>query len=199
MKKKIFIQLNFWWNLLLIALLSMPIALFIVMIVEMVQAGEIKVMEIIGGCLFLLAAIIFIALLDKHHITFDDTKCFSPSDWQRKNERIQFKTVIFYEEIADIKLILSKNNSLDHRIDSIMPSTSVLKPYFEITCKDGSRKRIFAMYFSKRQKIKIINEFKKRMASVGNDVVLPSAEDLVAKQGKSVLKFNNTYDIIKIY
>ncbi|MFR5833552.1 MAG: hypothetical protein ACLUE6_06385 [Acutalibacteraceae bacterium] len=184
MKKKVFIQLNIWWNLLLIALLSMPIALFIVMIVEMVQAGEIKVMEIIGGCLFLLAAIIFIALLDKHHITFDDTKCFSPSDWQRKNERIQFKTVIFYEEIADIKLILSKNNSLDHRIDSIMPSTSVLKPYFEITCKDGSRKRILAMYFSKRQRIKIINEFKKRMASVGNDVVLPSAEELVAKQGK---------------
>lgn len=184
MKKKVFIQLNIWWNLLLIALLSMTIALFIVMIVEMVQAGEIKVWETIGGCLFLLAALVFVGLLDKHHITFDDTKCFSPSDWQRKNERIQFKTVIFYEEIADINLILSKNNSLDHRIDSIMPSTSVLKPYFEITCKDGSRKRIFAMYFSKRQRIKIINEFKKRMASVGNDVVLPSAEELVAKQGK---------------
>lgn len=199
MKKKVFIQLNIWWNLLLIALLSMPIALFIVMIVEMVQAGEIKVMEIIGGCLFLLAAIIFIALLDKHHITFDDTKCFSPSDWQRKNERIQFKTVIFYEEIADIKLILSKNNSLDHRIDSIMPSTSVLKPYFEITCKDGSRKRIFAMYFSKRQKSRLSMNSRSAWRAWETMSFCRRQRSWLQSKEKSVLKFNNTYDIIKIY
>ena len=73
---------------------------------------------------------------------------------------------------------------MDKPIGTFSMFGALQKRYFEITCKDGSRKRILAMYFSKRQRIKIINEFKKRMASVGNDVVLPSAEELVAKQGK---------------
>lgn len=184
MKKKVFIQLNIWWNLFLLVQLSLPVGMCAGFIVEMKKAGEFMLSWLIFVCVSCAILAIIILSTDSHHIKFDEEKCFSPTDLRLRNEKLQYKTVVYYDEIADIKLILSRHNSLDKPIGTFSMFSALQKRYFEITCKDGSRKRIFAMYFSKRQKIKIINEFKKRMASVGNDVVLPSAEELVAKQGK---------------
>ena len=60
-------------------------------------------------------------------------------------------------------MIKSEKNSINKRIPIKMVSSRVLRLYIEITCKDGNNKRIFVMYFTRTQRIKIINELKFRV------------------------------------
>lgn len=121
---------------------------------------------------------------EKHRIVFDENQIFVPDDWAGKDDKIQFETMIAYDEIQDVQLIRSEKNSRGGSITSPMPSSSYMKPYLEFTCKNGKKKRIFILYFTKKQREKIIDEIKLRMQHAGNGVALPPTSEMIANLPK---------------
>jgi len=188
LRTKVFLQDNPFWLLLQVALLILPILAFVEFIVKLVNGEEINVTETVLVALADLAIFFVIYTLERHRVVFREDRCTVPKDWNTKNSRVQFKTEVYYNEIVDIKLILSSNDSLDKPITCWLPSSSVTKPYLEFTCADGTKKRIFVMYFTKRLKRKIIDEFKLRMKAVGNDAEIEDTNEIITKQGKIMIE-----------
>lgn len=61
---------------------------------------------------------------------------------------------------------------------SVIVNSNVIKTYLEITLKNGSKQRLFMFYFSSNQRIKILNEIKRRANFVGNQLNYDSEEIL---------------------
>lgn len=175
-KTKTFFQLNIGWQL---------FSLF--WLILSVLAGYFLVLSIIDKLwlVFLLLIFPFCFVLftfirfEHHRIMFLDKSILIPDDWLGKRSKIQFKTIIPYDEIQDIRMIRSEKNSINKRIPIKMVSSRVLKPYIEITCKDGNNKRIFIMYFTRKQRIKIIDEIKFRVNQSGNKMKFKDTLEIV--------------------
>ena len=82
-------------------------------------------------------------------------------------------------------MIWSEKNSINKRIPIRMVSSRVLKSYIEITCKNGANKRIFVMYFTNKQRIKIIDEIKYRVNQSGNRIKFKDTLDIVDRFSSS--------------
>jgi len=190
MKTKIFLQHNPIWLLLQVVFLIAPIVCLVEFIQMCKDANEFptKYLVLLLCIVIIIGIIIFVFEKKKNRIVFRNDKCNVPKEWTGKSSRVQYKTEIFYDEIVDLHLILSTNNSLNEPLTSMLPNASVTKPYLEFTCKDGTKKRIFVMYFTENQKRKIIDEFKLRMKAVGNDAELEDTKDIIAKQGKIMIE-----------
>ncbi len=188
LRTKVFLQDSPFWLIWQVALMILPIWFFVDFIIKLVNGEELNVTEIVMVALADVVFIIIVYALERHRLVFRKDKCSVPNGWDSKHSRVQFKTDVYYNEITDIKLIVSANNSLDKRITGWLPSNSVRKPYLEFTCADGTKKRIFVMYFTKRLKRKIIDEFKFRMKAVGNDAEIEDTNEIIAKQGKIMIE-----------
>ena len=96
-----------------------------------------------------------------HRVMFSETEIRVPNDKLEKAARIQYETVIPYAEIVDIRLIASSNDSRNKPITARTPNSLSPKTYFEFLMSSGEKKRVFILYFSKKQREKmlsIINE-----------------------------------------
>ncbi len=78
-------------------------------------------------------------------------------------KKIQYKTIIKYEEIESVNIVIKQEDSLGHAVALILPIS-----FLEFNCKKGGVKRIFITYFTKKQRAKILKEIKERMNEVSN-------------------------------
>lgn len=91
-----------------------------------------------------------------HHIKFDTIGIHVSTDKLEKDAKIQYETHIAYEDICQVRIIKSIKNSEKKFIESMAISSNSLKTYLEFTLVSGKTEWIFIMYFSKKQRIKIL-------------------------------------------
>lgn len=172
-KNKVVYQLNLFWLLLSLFFLSMGVfSLYysIQLVVALFYTPWVEVFLALALMIFGTVFTLYTFVRFVHfRIVFREESIFVPSDWQSPEYRIQYKTIIRYDEIEEIHMIRSTMNSLNKPITGLLLSSNVLKPYIEFTTKEGKKKRIFISYFTRRQRIKVIDEVKRRMLLVGNN------------------------------
>ncbi|MDE6442044.1 MAG: hypothetical protein K2L12_04765 [Clostridia bacterium] len=129
----------------------------------------------------LLLGNIIIILDMKKGIEFDDKSLKVAADVADKKglliRRFQYKTEVEYSKIEKIILVATNKNSLGQKVNNVF----VQMPYIVFICKEGCEKAINVYYFSNRQKIKIINEVKRRAKAEGNNLEIESGEILWEK------------------
>ncbi len=136
------------------------------------------------GVLGIIVLICWFFLVFEHlHFTFRDDTISMTDDWLGKNEKVQFKTVVRYDDIVDISLVRSTNNSHNKRIRANQPQSSLTKLYLQLTTRSGKKEWMYIKYFTKRQQIKIITELIQRMERVGNFTVFKTAQDIINELG----------------
>ncbi|MGI6768572.1 MAG: hypothetical protein ACOX43_05785 [Bacilli bacterium] len=173
MKKKRFFPLNFVWQMLTFLFLVLSIIGLYILICAFIESDFVVVFMLLFPVLFCLYTFI---RFEHNRIVLNEKYIFMPDDWLSWKEKIQYKVTIYYDEITDINLVKTHTNSSGKRIKRapIIPLT-----FLEFKCSDGSYKRIFILYFTKKQRIKIINEIKKRMKAVGNYAAINETEKLL--------------------
>lgn len=179
MKKiKVFFQLNIGWQLFsLFWLILSGLAGYYLVFSFLNKAWFTFLLMMFPFCFVLFTFIRF----EHHRIVFFNKYISIPDDWLGMRSKIQFTTIIHYDEIEDVRIIWSENNSVNDRIPIQMPSSLILKPYIEIMCKDGNTKRIFIMYFTRKQKIKIIDEIKSRVYQSDDNRIFQDTLEIVDK------------------
>lgn len=199
MKTKIFFKLNIFWQIICMFFLACPVSVIYFTIDDMINGRlvlkfNIFTFVVIIGLIFCIYTFITLEL----PVVLKKDCIFMPSDMSLKSQKIQFKVSIRYDEIEQIRLIHTTQNSLGGRIPRYTWASELT--YMEFLCKDGKRKRIFVLYHTKRQRIKMINEIKIRMKQVGNNAEIGEATEIVnniieinrhGKKRKGGLKVNN--------
>jgi hypothetical protein len=175
MKEKRFFQLNIFWVAFSLTFPAIGIAFGVSLIQEL---GKINIGAVLIILIFMGIMVYLFVQLMHLRITFENDYLFMPSDWNGKSNGAQFKTTVKYSEIVDIKLIRSRHNSLGVPIKTATP-LDYPKTYMELTCKDDKVYRLLVLHFTRKQRIKIIEEIKNRMVLVGNTSVIKDAEVIV--------------------
>ena len=134
-----------------------------------------SIIGIITGIFVILFISYELYRMEKYRIIFQDNGIFV-SDFKQDNRvQLQRKMFIEYKNITGINITRSINNSDDEYINA--PSGFVGKSHLEIFCKEKQKKRIFFMYFSKKQKVEIIDEIKLRMKESNSNTVIPDSRE----------------------
>lgn len=89
--------------------------------------------------------------------------------------RLQYAVKVEYKDIQGLSYMMSRKDSLGNEIDWIF----VNMPYLVLHCGDNEKKAINLYYFSKKQKIKIINEVITRVKQEGGELNVSSAKELI--------------------
>ena len=207
MKKRIFIPLSVGFillNLFLEALTVGAIILFVLGIVDpLPNTNGVDVVFILIAMIFLAYSSIRILLSFKIHLRRLDIATFG--DGLPKFEKIQHKCSINYEEIKNIAIIASENDSKNHRIQFRWVSSSMAKKYLEFTLINEKKERMCINYYTKKQIIKMLNYINMNMQYVGNINSLDieeimkdwysyggyNREDLKLKRGEAINRKKN--------
>lgn len=113
--------------------------------------------------------------LARNRIVLTNDEIQVPAHWGKKNVRLQYETHIRYNEIEDIYLVISVNNSYDKPVDWVyLPMLYVV---FEKS--DGSESRINLFYYSKKQTITLIDEVRQRASQLGNPLRVKEGKELL--------------------
>lgn len=136
------------------------------------------VLVLICGIIGLVVSFTILCLDFKKGVKFDANGIKVEADVADKKgllvRRFQHKTEIAYSEIDDILLIASDTDSRGRKVEHVF----IKMPYIVFKCKDGKQKAINVYYFSRKQKIKIIDEIKQRASDAGNTLEISSGEDM---------------------
>ena len=156
MKNKIFFRLNIVWQI--ISLFFLFIA--IISIYAVIKALSSK--QYLGLCMALPFVVTMFLFVQCEHncIIFKEKYIYVPDDWLFSREKIQYKTIIKYDEVEEINIVKDCQNSLGKKINRkfIMPFE-----FLEFRCKNGYVQRIFISYYTKKQRVKILKEVEKRI------------------------------------
>ena len=113
--------------------------------------------------------------LARNRIVLTNDEIQVPAHWGKKNVRLQYETHIRYNEIEDIYLVISVNNSYDKPVDWVyLPMLYVV---FEKS--DGCESRINLFYYSKKQTITLIDEVRQRASQLGNPLRVKEGKELL--------------------
>ncbi len=152
--KKFYIPFSFTWNLLRLLVLSFTI----VSIISFIYSIESKY-EIIISIIILLLAIFFafssFRLLFCFGIILNKEGLKAIGDLLPKFEKIQYKCVIKYEDIKDIKIEASNKNSNGKSINNSFENNVIPKKYLVFQLDDGKEERICINHYTRKQIIKL--------------------------------------------
>ena len=137
--------------------------------------------------IFVIGAILWTYLIvefARNRIVFEENHIYVPESWGKGREKTQYKTVVDYLTIVEVFLAESHKDSLNRYDCSVLPM-----PYIVLNCKDNKQERINVNWFSKKQRIKIIDEIINRAKLHGNNFTDQTGEEiynsfLTAKKSK---------------
>ncbi len=89
--------------------------------------------------------------------------------------RLQYAVRVKYTEIKSLSYRESRKDSLGHDVDWVF----VLMPYVVLHCEDGDEKAINLYYFSRKQRLKIIDEIISRVRKVGRELNVSPVKELI--------------------
>lgn len=195
MKKKTFIQLHP-----ILILLINGIFLFFVVggIVVLIRYPLLEGLPVGTGIKKNIVLVLYpIALLyiswigityNHHWITFREEHIYVPSDWRIKRNRRQYRVEVKYENIVDISFIRSTKNSKNKTIQE-ESSRPFYHQYLVLYLKNGRKEKILVDYYTKKQKLKILEELKRRLEYCKNDIDLTNAQETLQNLGMFGVKF----------
>ena len=131
----------------------------------------------------------WIAIPYYHHwITFSENHIYVPCDWRIKRNRQQHKVKVEYENIIDVSFMRSTKSSKNKPIqeESLNP---FYHQYMVLHLKNGRKERIKIDFYSKKQKVKILEELRKRLEYCGNKIDFTSARESLKNLGRYGAKF----------
>ena len=167
---KYYFRISFSWFLfLLIPITIISLALYFLIATGFDLTNWGSICAFISLCLF----IFFLIGNCYFHITFNKLNVSITGDISPKDEKIQYKCSVKYEDITGIDLIMSSNDSRNKKIKLAWISSMVPKSYIEIKTNDKTE-RFCVTYYGGWQKKQLVNEIKKRCAEIGNNI---EAED----------------------
>lgn len=190
MKKKVYFQSNIIWQLLVfLFLIACFISIFVLfeILLRHYRDGftqfwseniEGKIIYCLIMSAFILCPIALFGIfiqLEHYYIVLKEDTIYAPDDWRRKNsiDKIQFKTIVKYKDVKDVKIVYDYYNSKDTN------GSFFKKRYIVIITNNNEEKKFFVGYFTKKSLIKIINDIKNRMRLVGNNVELKDTEEII--------------------
>mgnify|MGYP006886774062 CR=1 FL=1 len=178
MKTKIYFQKSVILYLGLFLFLAI-MAMCIYIIISIILQGLNTVLELIYLCSaiggFILFSYLFIRFA-RNRIVLKPDEIYVPEHWGNNKQKIQFQTHIKYEEIYDIFLTISTNNSLNKTSKLIFAPM----PYLVFNCDKDIQKAINVFYYSKTQVIKMINEIIKRAKVLNNNRLIKNGTQIMS-------------------
>lgn len=179
MKKKTFFHISIILYFVIILFLCI-IAGGVYVIIECLKSGMVNMSFFDwGGFVCAVAAIIamlyLIFSIVCHRITLDEHEIYIHGLKIGKAGGMQYETHITYDEITNIYIISTKNNSLNESVrHSFVPL-----PYIIFDCKDETQKAVNVAAYSKRQVVKIIDEIILRSKVKGNELQLKTGTEIL--------------------
>lgn len=147
-----------------------PLLIIILAIIE--KANVIYL--IFAGVLEIIFLIEFVCALKKRIVLNEDC-IYVPADKTFILRKIQYEVKVYYKDISDIKLIISNRNSKNKsEFGMVTPM-----PYLTIEQKNGKKKLINLLNYSKKQFYKLIDDLKYMAERAGNKLDIPSGKELV--------------------
>ena len=194
MKKKIFFQLHPVLLFLVDGFVLVEIVAWVIILLIDPFLNTLKLdgfMNIITVGIYHLAILVLIWYLiisNYHWICFKENCIYVPRDLRRKTNRRQHKIELKYEDIQDITFERSIKSSTNKKIYD-----ETLRPFYHqylvLVLKSGKKERIFIYYYTKRQKIKILQELNKRIEDLGNKINFSQAKKSLDELGMFGVKF----------
>lgn len=177
MKKKVFVQnsiILYFCLLLFLSIMSLCVYAIITLIAQGVNSflKWIYLFFAIGGFLFMAYTFMRFA---RNRIILNQNEVYVPKHWGNSKQKIQFETHIKYEEINDIYLVMSTNNSLNQESKWIFTPM----PYIVFECGNGIQKAINVYFYSKKQVVNIIDEIIKRAKTVNNNRLVKDGNQIL--------------------
>lgn len=131
-------------------LIILPIIFFILALVF--DFKELVFIVSIGGTLYLIFGFIpqeldFMSI----YIKINNDYIFVPNQRVKSDWRTQNETTIYFNKISKIEIIGSINNSSDKKIHKLGYGQLKIKKYLQFILNDGTRKRIWIDYYTKKQ------------------------------------------------
>ena len=175
MKVKIFFQLHIVSIICyVLAVISIFSGVYLIIYCNIICNGGI--VYIIGGVLALIPALIIfcshsnIVLFGKNHIT-------TPGQFLPKLLRTQYKLEIAYNEIISVNIVMTSKNSKRRQVSG---DPHMAWMFLEFGVKNKNYELLTINWFTKKQKIKIINELKKRLVESGNYIDIGDPNELLS-------------------
>ena len=186
MKKKIFYRNSLYSMFILSFVLFMGLGLlYILLSLIFGFASKIYISPIFEGFVCVVGIILMSNEANKflgNKIVLENENLFVPESRGKGREKIQYKVVVKYEEIAGIFMVESQKDSLNKNDCSGIPM-----PYIVIDLKNDKQYLINVFWYSKNTKKRILNEILTRARACGNDFTNETAEEIYAvfQKGKT--------------
>ena len=194
MKKKTFIQSH----LVLIFINCFFLFLLLIGVWALIDPSIVKLPKVGTGIKKIIVLVLYyigllyiswIGITYNHHwITFREEHIYVPSDWRIKRNRRQYRVEVKYENIVDISFIRSTKNSKNKTIQE-ESSRPFYHQYLVLYLKNGRKEKILVDYYTKKQKLKILEELKRRLEYCKNDIDLTNAQETLQNLGMFGVKF----------
>ena len=182
MKRKIFFQQSglycFFVSLLFIVLSWCVVGVVYCSISVFIKNEKtlINYIAIFGGIVgFLLLGFELLRMV-RQVIILNDNEIYVPEEWGMSDEKFQYEISVSYNEIERVFLretTCDSNNNPVKRYWITLPNL-----YFVMCCKNGKEKSINILFYSKKCRIKIIDEIINRAKLHGNDFTDEKGEDI---------------------
>lgn len=182
MKRKLFFQQSglycFFVSLLFIVLSWCVVGVIYCSISVFIKNEKtlINYIAIFGGIVgFLLLGFELLRMV-RQVIILNDNEIYVPEEWGMSDEKFQYEISVSYNEIERVFLretTCDSNNNPVKRYWITLPNL-----YFVMCCKNGKEKSINILFYSKKCRIKIIDEIINRAKLHGNDFTDEKGEDI---------------------
>lgn len=182
MKRKIFFQQSglYWFFIsLLFIILSWFVFGVVYCSISVFMENEetlTNYIAIFGGILgFLLFGFELLRMV-RQVIILKDNEIYVPEEWGMSDEKFQHEVSILYTEMDHVFLretTCDSNNNPVKRYWLTLPNI-----YFVMCCKNGKEKSINILFYSKKCRIKMINEIINRAKLCGNDFTHETGEEI---------------------
>ena len=182
MKRKLFFQQSglycFFVSLLFIVLSWCVVGVIYCSISVFIKNEKtlINYIAIFGGIVgFLLLGFELLRMV-RQVIILNDNEIYVPEEWGMSDEKFQYEISVSYNEIERVFLretTCDSNNNPVKRYWITLPNL-----YFVMFCKNGKEKSINILFYSKKCRIKIIDEIINRAKLHGNDFTDEKGEDI---------------------
>ncbi len=123
---------------------------------------------LVGSVIFICETIVYFS----YNIKILDNEIYTKGEFRLfKSERIQYKTLINYADIEDIKII-SSNHDSRNQVLHINLIASPISKFLEFKTKSGKLKRIWINFFTKKQMERLLKTLIDRIKSVNPETQL---------------------------
>ena len=169
MKKFIPNSISIWFmRIMYFSFASLCLIFGIIGYVDKLLSLLLLIVFLVGSVIFICETIVYFS----YNIKILDNEIYTKGEFRLfKSERIQYKTLINYADIEDIKII-SSNHDSRNQVLHINLIASPISKFLEFKTKSGKLKRIWINFFTKKQIERLLNVLIDRIKSVNPETQL---------------------------